>query len=78
MLGAPASGKSFLLAAATWKLREVMSQTSSVAFQDADPESNRALNDAEDNLSHSRFPNRITSCGDLIQKTALDLKQARF
>jgi hypothetical protein len=37
ILGAPASGKSYLLTAMTWKLRQVFPHHFKVAFSDADP-----------------------------------------
>ncbi len=43
ILGAPASGKSYFLTAMTWQLRQILPLNFKIAFTDADPESNRAL-----------------------------------
>ena len=50
ILGAPASGKSYLLTAMTWQLRQVLPLHFKVAFTDADPASNRVLNECEESL----------------------------
>ena len=71
ILGAPASGKSFFLASATWRLRETLSELFGVAFQDADPGANRALNEAEETLFLHPQPDRPVPLGDLIRKTEL-------
>ncbi len=50
ILGAPASGKSYFLTAMTWQLRRILPIHFKVDFTDADPASNRALNDCEESL----------------------------
>ena len=50
ILGSPASGKSYFLTAMTWQLRQVLPMHFHVAFTDADPTSNRILNDWEESL----------------------------
>jgi hypothetical protein len=72
MLGSPASGKSYFLASATWKLREVLTNYFGVTFQDADPAANRALNSAEERLFHHPNPDQVYMPGDLIDKTQLE------
>ena len=72
MLGAPSSGKSYFLAAATWKLREVFTTSFGVTFQDADPASNLALNAAEENLFLNPDPNQIFPPFSLIDKTQVE------
>jgi hypothetical protein len=72
MLGAPASGKSFFLAAATWRLREVFTNSFGVTFQDADPAANLALNAAEESLFLNPNPDRISLPTALIKKTDLE------
>ena len=72
MLGAPASGKSFFLASATWKLREVLTNSFGVTFQDADPAANLALNSAEESLFLNPEPGRIALPTALIKKTDLE------
>ena len=49
LLGAPASGKSFLLATATWSLRQ-LSETLPISCIDPDPVANALLHDAEARL----------------------------
>jgi hypothetical protein len=50
IIGVPASGKSYLLAAMTWQLRREMPKRFALAFNDADTLSNRSLNDYEETL----------------------------
>lgn len=50
ILGAPASGKSYFLAAMTWQLRQSLGTYFSIAFGDADPAANRSLNEYEELL----------------------------
>jgi hypothetical protein len=47
ILGAPACGKSYFLAAMTWRLRKVLPQRFSVSFSDADPGLNHRLQEYE-------------------------------
>lgn len=47
ILGAPASGKSYFLAAMTWRLRQTFPGSFFMSFSDADPSSNAILNDYE-------------------------------
>ena len=47
LIGIPASGKSYLLAAMSWELRRLLPQRFSIAFNDADPLNNLILNEAE-------------------------------
>lgn len=69
VLGAPLSGKSYFLAAAMWKLREVMTTTFGVSFQDADPAANIPLNEAEKQLFLNSTPDDVFIPSDLIDKT---------
>lgn len=50
MVGVSGSGKSYLLTAMTWELRRVMPKQFAMAFSDADPLANRALNQYEQTL----------------------------
>lgn len=50
ILGSPSSGKSYFLAAMTWQLRQSLSKYFSISFGDADPASNRSLNEYEELL----------------------------
>jgi hypothetical protein len=47
ILGAPASGKSYFLAAMTWRLRKALPSLFAVAFNDADPLLNHRLQEYE-------------------------------
>ncbi len=47
ILGAPASGKSYFLAAMTWRLRKVLPKYFSLGFSDADPILNHRLQEYE-------------------------------
>jgi hypothetical protein len=47
VLGSPACGKSYFLAAMTWRLRQVMPKHFLVAFNDADPQLNHRLHEYE-------------------------------
>jgi hypothetical protein len=47
ILGAPASGKSYFLAATTWRLRKVLPKRFSLGFSDADPVMNHRLQEYE-------------------------------
>jgi hypothetical protein len=48
ILGAPACGKSYFLAALTWQLRSVLPKHFSLTFSDADPISNHRLHEYEE------------------------------
>ncbi len=50
ILGAPGSGKSYLLAAMTWQLRQTLRDRFAVSFTDADPVSNQVLSEYEERL----------------------------
>jgi hypothetical protein len=47
ILGAPACGKSYFLAAMSWRLRSVLPKRFSLSFNDADPALNRLLHEYE-------------------------------
>jgi hypothetical protein len=69
IFGAPASGKSFFLAAMAWELRKTLPLTFSLGFSDADPVSNRHLHDYEESLFSSGSPKSLVPLGRLIRKT---------
>jgi hypothetical protein len=69
IFGAPASGKSFFLAAMAWELRKTLPLTFSIGFSDADPASNRHLHDYEESLFSSGSPKSLVPLGSLIRKT---------
>jgi hypothetical protein len=68
ILGAPASGKSYLLTSMTWLLRQTLPQSFSMAFGDADPASNRSLNEYEERLFLNENQDRLVA----LDKTALE------
>ncbi|MDO4559173.1 MAG: hypothetical protein Q4C47_09420, partial [Planctomycetia bacterium] len=59
MIGAPGSGKSYFLAAMTWKLRQVLPQLFHVTFTDADPEVNLRLQEYESIQFLNSDPNAV-------------------
>ena len=71
ILGAPASGKSYFLTAMTWQLRQVLPLHFKVAFTDADPASNRVLNECEESLFLHPDESALVPLGSLIRKTEL-------
>ncbi len=71
ILGAPASGKSYFLTAMTWQLRKVLPLQFSVTFTDADPASNRILNECEEGLFLNARESELLPLGNLIRKTEL-------
>jgi hypothetical protein len=71
ILGAPASGKSYFLTAMTWQLRRTLPVQFKVDFTDADPASNRALNDCEESLFLNPGQGEVIPLGGLIRKTDL-------
>ncbi len=61
ILGSPGSGKSHLIATTTWTLRKTMGKYFHLSFADADPDSNRVLNQSEERLFFSENPNELTT-----------------
>ncbi len=68
IIGAPASGKSHFLAAMTWEMRRILAERFSIAFNDADPDFNRALNEYEEMLFLPPDQNSLVT----IRKTELE------
>lgn len=69
IFGAPASGKSFFLAAMTWELRRVLPLEFRLAFSDADPVLNRNLNEYEESVFSSVDSANPVPLASLIRKT---------
>lgn len=69
IFGAPASGKSYFLAAMTWELRKMLPLNFAVSFADADPSLNRILNEYEESLFSSSEPDELVPLAKLIRKT---------
>lgn len=68
ILGAPGSGKSFLLACMIWQLRKILRAQFLISFTDADPEANLMLTEYEKTLFLSPDPERPAT----LQKTQQD------
>jgi hypothetical protein len=68
ILGAPGSGKSYFLTTMTWALRKTLPQCFALAFGDADPASNRSLNEYEERLFLNPDQNQLVA----LDKTALE------
>lgn len=68
ILGAPASGKSYFLTAMTWLLRQTLPQRFALTFGDADPASNRSLNEYEERLFLNENQDNLVA----LDKTALE------
>jgi hypothetical protein len=71
ILGTPACGKSFFLTAMTWELRQILPRQFSLSFADADPVSNRSLNEYEEVLFLNPRADDMIPVADLIRKTEL-------
>jgi hypothetical protein len=69
ILGAPACGKSYFLAAMTWELRRLLPASFALGFSDADTVSNRTLNEYEQSLFLSPRSDEPIPLADLIRKT---------
>jgi hypothetical protein len=71
ILGAPGCGKSYLLAAMTWQMRQVLSRDFALSFRDADLLANSLLNDYEQSLFLNPKGEDLVLLADLIRKTEL-------
>lgn len=69
IFGAPASGKSYYLAAMTWELRKVLPLQFGLSFADTDPILNRHLNEYEESVFSSANSAELTPLASLIRKT---------
>lgn len=69
ILGSPGSGKSFLLGAMAWTLRQTLLKNFGLDFGDADPQSNATLNQYEESLFLRPDPDKHIPVRDLIKKT---------
>ena len=69
IFGAPASGKSYYLAALTWELRKTLPLVFRTSFADADPVMNQQLNDYEESVFSGTGSDRLVPLADLIRKT---------
>jgi hypothetical protein len=69
ILGTPACGKSYYLAALIWELRRLLPRNFALSFGDADPVSNLTINEYEQQLFLNGHPDDLVPLGDLIRKT---------
>jgi hypothetical protein len=69
IFGAPASGKSYYLAALTWELRKILGVRFALSFSDADPDMNRYLNEYEASLFVNADSDQLMPLAGLIRKT---------
>lgn len=69
IFGAPASGKSYFLAAMTWELRKVLPLQFLLTFSDADPVMNRSLTEYEESVFANSDGDSIVPLANLIRKT---------
>ena len=67
ILGAPACGKSYFLAAMTWQLRRILTKQFAIAFSNVDPTFNRILNEYEELIFLNPDPSKLVA----IRKTEL-------
>ncbi|MCP4509628.1 MAG: hypothetical protein GY826_24900 [Fuerstiella sp.] len=61
ILGSPGSGKSHMLATTTWQMRQAMGQRFKLSISDADPDSNRQLNEHEEKLFFNEHPDQLAT-----------------
>jgi hypothetical protein len=69
IFGAPASGKSYYLAAMTWELRRQLPLCFRLTFSDSDPTMNRSLSDYEEAVFANPESEREVPLASLIRKT---------
>ena len=67
--GAPASGKSYFLAALTWELRKTLPLVFRTSFADADPVLNQQLNEYEESVFSGTAIDKLVPLANLIRKT---------
>jgi hypothetical protein len=69
IFGAPASGKSYFLAAMTWELRKILPLKFHTSFADADPVLNQQLNEYEESVFSGTSTDELVPLANLIRKT---------
>ncbi len=69
IFGAPASGKSYFLAALTWELRKTLPLIFRTSFADADPVLNQQLNQYEESVFSGTSNDQLVPLASLIRKT---------
>jgi hypothetical protein len=84
IMGSPACGKSYFLAAMTWRLRRVMPKYFAVSFGDADPVYNRILNHYEEEQFFNPHQDKIVKLakteeqGDLYDEIRMGDQVVRY
>jgi hypothetical protein len=84
IFGSPSSGKSFMLAAMTHRLRRILPAQFAADFSDADPESNAILHEYEDTLFAAGDPKALVflkkteEVGDWYQKVSFGQKEILY
>jgi hypothetical protein len=84
IFGSPSSGKSYLLASLTHRLRRVLPSQFAIDFSDADPEANAILHEYEDTLFAAADPNSLVflkkteEVGDWYQKVTFGQKEILY
>jgi len=61
ILGSPGSGKSHMLATTTWQMRQALGTRFKLSISDADPDSNRQLNESEERLFFNEHPDKLAT-----------------
>ncbi len=61
ILGSPGSGKSHMLATTTWQMRQTLGSRFKLSISDADPDSNRQLNESEERLFFNEHPDILAT-----------------
>jgi hypothetical protein len=69
IIGHPACGKSYFLAAMTWELQSVLPQQFANYFIDADPAANRQLEEYKESMFMNEHGDKLVSLLELIRKT---------
>lgn len=69
IFGAPASGKSYFLAAMTWELRKTLPLIFQSGFADADSVMNQQLNEYEESVFAGSNSDQLVPLANLIRKT---------
>ncbi len=72
ILGAPASGKSYFLAALIHELRRILPAQFAINFGDVDLVSNHILNEYEESLFFNPNAEQLVPLGNLVRKTELE------
>lgn len=84
IFGSPKSGKSYLLASMTHKLRKTLPKSFAMDFSDADPESNAILHGYEDTLYGGGDPDALVQIakteevGDWYQRVTFGTKEISY